>query len=115
MESSPAAISAAQDEAVRHRAHIESVQARISPDQPRTATVTIHGLLHDGATRIHKIEQKTEGGEVIVTVSTARARYAIASVALIPFERTINVDLSGLPSGPCRLRVNNVTATFTVP
>ena len=96
-------------------AQIESVQAAISPTRPSEATVVIHGLLHDGATRVHDVQQQRLEDGIVLTVITARSRNAVASLALIPFERTVTVSLQGMPKGPCKVVANGVATTVIVP
>ena len=96
-------------------AQIESVQAAISPTRPTEASVVIHGLLHDGATRVHDVQQQRLEDGIVLTVITARSRNAVATLALIPFERTITVNLQGMPKGPCKIVANGVTTMVMVP
>jgi hypothetical protein len=96
-------------------AQIESVQAAISPTRPTEAHVVIHGLLHDGATRVHDVQQQRLADGIVLTVITARSRNAVASLALIPFERTITVNLQGMSKGPCKIVANGVSTMVTVP
>lgn len=93
-------------------ADVESVTARLVAGQPRQATVTISGLLNDGATSLHEIKQQRVQEGVFITVITSRPRDAMASLAIIPFERTVTVDLTGLPAGTAVITVNGVRATL---
>lgn len=103
------------DSSVLKLAQVESVRATIPPAQPPVATVIISGLLHDGATRVHEIQQQRLADGFVLTVITARPRNAVATLALIPFERTVRLDLSGMNPGACRVVANGVAATVTVP
>ena len=96
-------------------AQVESVIATATAPPLSQASVTIRGLLHDGATRIHEIQQQRLGDGFVLTVITARAKDAVASLALIPFERTVTLDRQGMPKGPCRMVVNGVAAGVVVP
>jgi hypothetical protein len=114
----PAAITAAPPTAaeadlVIRPAQIESVRAILGPG--KSATVTIKGLLHDGATEIHRIDQQVVAGGVNISVTTTRPRVSQARVALIPFERVVTVDLTGIPRGRCPLTVNDRRYYIAVP
>ena len=96
-------------------AQVESVTATVDPANPSGATVQIKGLLHDGATRVHEVQQQRLADGFVLTVITARPRRAVASLALIPFERSVTLDLTGMPKGPCRIVANGVAAEISVP
>jgi len=96
-------------------ADIDAVEVSSPQGQPTMATLRIKGLLHDGATQIHKIDQQKFADGVSVTVTTARPKNSIARVALIPFERTVSVDVTGLPKGDCFVTVNTYRAVIHIP
>ena len=106
---------APKDGAILKLALVESVQAGVSPTRPSEAIVVIHGLLHDGATRLHEVQQQRLADGFVLTVVTARPRNAVATLALIPFERTVTLNLGGMAKGPCRIVANGVATTITVP
>ena len=64
------------DGSVLKLAQVESLQAEVSPTQPSEATVVIHGLLHDGATRVHEVQQQRLADGFVLTVVTTRPRNA---------------------------------------
>jgi hypothetical protein len=103
------------DGSVLKLAQVESLQAEVSPAKPSEATVVIHGLLHDGATRVHDVQQQRLADGFVLTVVTTRPRNALASLALIPFERRISLNLHGMPKGPCKIVANGVATTIMVP
>jgi hypothetical protein len=39
----------------------------------------------------------------------------MASLALIPFEKRITLNLQGMPKGPCKIVANGVGTTIVVP
>lgn len=96
-------------------ADIDTVDVAPPQGKPLTTKITIKGLLHDGATQIHKIEQQKFADGVSVTVTTARPKNSLARVALIPFERTLTVNLADLPKGDCFITVNNYRAAIRIP
>jgi len=104
-----------KDGSILKLAQIESVQAGVSPTKPFEALVVIHGLLHDGATRLHEVQQQRLADGFVLTVVTARPRNAVARLALIPFERSVTLNLEGMARGPCRIVANGVATTIIVP
>jgi hypothetical protein len=96
-------------------AHVETVEAAISSTRPSEANVVVRGLLHDGATRLHDVQQQRLEDGIVLTVITARSRHAVASLALIPFERSLTVSVQGMPKGPCKIVANGVSTTVMVP
>jgi len=96
-------------------ANLETIDAVVVKGDPSKARVTVRGLLHDGATRINEVQQQRIENGYVLTVTTARPRKAVASVALIPFERTVTVDLKDMPSGPCQISANGLSTTVIVP
>lgn len=75
----------------------------------------ISGLLHDGATRVHEVQQQRLADGFVLTVITARPAGAVATLALIPYERTLTLNLQGMPKGPCKIMANGVATTVMVP
>lgn len=99
----------------RPLATVESVRAEMEPGSAAHAKVTISGLLHDGGTRIQAIDQKRTAQGVEITVTASCPVRTSAGVALIPFERSVEVDLTGMKPGACRIAANGVSTMVTVP
>lgn len=113
--STPAPATPTDSRFIYKMADVESVAATLAPGQTRQATVTISGLLHDGATSLHEVKQQRISGGVFITVITSRPRDAMATLAIIPFERTVEVDLAGLPPGTAVITVNGKQAALELP
>jgi hypothetical protein len=96
-------------------ADVERVEATYEPAPTPHARVVISGTLNDGATRIHDIRQQRVPGGVTLSVITARPKDAVATLAIIPFERVVTVDLQGQPPGIFSVSANAVGATVVVP
>jgi hypothetical protein len=96
-------------------AQVESVSGEITGSQPPQLIVTIRGSFADGATGIHDVQQQKFADGFLITVITARQRNAVASLALIPFERKVTLSLEGMAKGPCKISVNSVETTVMVP
>ncbi|OAI56926.1 hypothetical protein AYO49_03280 [Verrucomicrobiaceae bacterium SCGC AG-212-N21] len=96
-------------------AQIERVTAEVSTSQPPQLLVHIQGIFPDGATGIQDVQQQRFADGYMITIVTARPRNAVASLALIPFERKLTLSLEGMAKGPCKIVVNSVATTVTVP
>lgn len=96
-------------------ADVERVEATYEPSPTPHARVVISGTLNDGATRIHDIRQQRVPGGVTLSVITSRPKDAVATLAIIPFERVVTVDLQGQPAGIFSISANAVGATVVVP
>jgi hypothetical protein len=96
-------------------ANVESVHAEVTATQPPQLLVTIRGSFPDSATGIHDVQEQKFADGYMITVITARPRNAVASLALIPFERKVTLSLEGVSKGPCRIAVNSVETKVVVP
>ena len=96
-------------------ADVERVEATYEPAPTPHVRVVISGTLNDGATRIHDIRQQSIAGGVTLSVITARPKGAMATLAIVPFERVVTVDLQGQAPGPFSISANAVGATVEVP
>lgn len=110
-----AASTSVDDGLVHQLAQVESVAAQVSPLDSTKASITISGLLHDGATQVQDIQQQRLADAFVITVTTVRLKSATASLAIIPFDRTISVSLTGMPKGLCKIMVNGVATTLMIP
>ncbi len=106
---------AAEENLVLKLADVESVSAVYLPSNAPTVNVTVRGLLNDGATRVHDIQRIAVPNGLTISVLTSRPRNAAATMALIPFEREITVDVSGQPAGAFAITVNGMGTSVTIP
>lgn len=104
-----------EDGMIHQLAQVDAVAAQLSPLDPTKADITISGLLHDGATQVQDIQQQKLADGFVITVTTMRPKNATASLALIPFDRTLQISLEGMPKGLCKVMVNGVATTFMNP
>jgi hypothetical protein len=96
-------------------ADVDGVVATYEPSPTPHARVVISGTLNDGATRIHDIRQQRIPGGVTISVITARPRDAVATLAIIPFERVVTVALQGQPAGQFSISANGAATAVVVP
>jgi inhibitor of cysteine peptidase len=72
------------------------------------------GNLPDGCTEIDQALQQRTGNAFEVILTTRRPADAMCTMAIVPFEETIPLDVLGLPAGDYTVTVNGVSATFTL-
>lgn len=83
---------------------------------PRQVSVTIGGNLPDGCTKIDEILTKRDGDTFIIEIITRRPTGDVAcTMALVPFEETLDLEVEGLEAGTYKVRVQDFsTSDFTL-
>jgi len=97
---------------IRREARVTAVSVQILESFPVQARAVVQGELPDGCTTIDSIEQSREGNEFRVRMLTTRPADAFCTLALVPFEETIPLEVRGLSAGEYRVVANGVAATF---
>ncbi len=97
-------------------AEVEEISIRIMESFPLQVAVVARGHLRDGCTRIAEVRQTFDAATdtFLVEIKTARSTGAFCTMALVPFEERISLDVHGLPAGTYTVNVNGVTDTFTL-
>lgn len=95
-------------------ARVERVEIRILESFPVRVQAIARGNHPDGCTHIADVGQARDGSRITVTVITARPPDALCTMALVPFEETIDVNVLGLRKGNYTVAVNGVEATFAL-
>ncbi len=77
--------------------------------------VIVTGDLADGCTSLHEIEVEQKGQEFNLTVFTRRPTGDVAcTMALVPFEETVELPVDGLEAGTYQILSQNVKTEFTI-
>lgn len=97
----------------RGTAAVERVDIRILESFPVQVHVTASGNLPDGCTQIDEIAQARKGYAFTVTMSTVRPADAVCTLALVPFQEVIPLDVAGLPAGTYTVNLNGVSGMST--
>ena len=97
---------------IRGEAVVETIDILILESFPVQVNVVARGNLPDGCTEIDEIGQERSGKAFEVTIPTARPADAACTQALEPFEKTISLDVHGLPAGSYGVDVNGATGAF---
>jgi hypothetical protein len=93
---------------------IDSVEALILESWPVQVQVVIRGNLADGCTVRDqiRIDRDEAGNRFEITIVTNRDEEAMCTMALVPFEETVSLDVEGLPAGSYTVEVHGVSTTF---
>jgi inhibitor of cysteine peptidase len=93
-------------------AYVESVELLILESFPVQVHAVVKGHLADGCTSIGEVEQTRKDNVITITVSTVRPAEAMCTMALIPFETTVPLEVEGLTAGEYTVQVNETSETF---
>lgn len=101
-----------EGDVVTGEATVNEVEIAIMESFPVQVMVTARGELSDGCTTVDRVEQERQGNTFTVTITTIRPAGAVCTLALVPFEQNIRLDVAGLDAGTYTVAVNGQTATF---
>lgn len=94
---------------------VENLDVMIMESDPVQVRVGLSGFLPDGCTTIHEVSSSREGDTFTIRVVTERPSGDVAcTMAIVPFEETIDLDVEGLPAGEYTVRHNEIRETFTL-
>lgn len=93
-------------------ASVDSVQALVMESFPVQVSVEATGYLPDGCTEISNVTTKKDGNKFYLEISTVRPRDALCTQALVPFTKSIPLDVYGLEKGVYTVDVNGQTTSF---
>lgn len=98
----------------QQNAYVESIEINIMESFPLQVSVTLQGNLPDGCTTLAGSKAvKTDETTFEVFIYTLRDPKAICTMALVPFEETVPLNVSGLPAGTYTVKAYNLSDTFT--
>ncbi len=109
-----ATLAPADSEPTRGQAVVDSIDVLIMESFPVQVSVTAQGNLPDGCTQIDEVITQQTGTTFRVAITTLRQPSAVCTLALVPFEETIPLDVEGLPAGTYEVSVNGVSDSFTL-
>lgn len=93
---------------------VEAIKILILESFPVQVQVIARGQLPDGCTKIGQINQQRNGTTFVVTITTSRPVQAFCTLALVPFEEVIVLDVLGLAAGVYTVEVNDVSDSFSL-
>jgi len=95
-------------------AFIEAVDVSVLESFPVQVQVTVSGNLSDGCTAIAAATAQQSGESFQIQIETTRDTEAMCTQALVPFDRTIQLDVQGLPAGTYTVTANGLSESFTL-
>jgi hypothetical protein len=101
-------------EPLRGQAIVESIQVVTLESFPVQVNVLARGELADGCTAIDDVISQRVDSEYRVVITTIRTPDAACTLAVVPFEETIPLDVAGLPAGNYLVSVNGISGSFTL-
>ena len=98
-----------------NEATVDSLQVTILESFPVQVSVTLEGTLPDGCTEIHEILSSRDGKTFNIEIVTRRPSGDVAcTMALVPFEESISLDVVGLEAGTYEVVARDQEASFTL-
>jgi len=103
---------AGQGGIIRGEATVESIDVLIMESFPVQVNAVVRGSLGDGCTTLDPVTTTREGNTFRIRLTTQRPADAVCTLALVPFEEVVSLDVLGLPAGVYTVDANGVTETF---
>ncbi len=114
-DSTPTGTMASDDgEFIYRNATVENIQILILESFPVQINVVAKGYLPDGCTKIDQTIKNREGNTFLVTITTKRPVDAMCTMAIVPFNEVISLDVYGLEAGDYEVNVNGLVDSFTL-
>jgi len=114
-DSTPTGTMASEDgEFIYRNATVENIQILILESFPVQINVVANGYLPDGCTKIDQTIKNREGNTFLVTITTKRPADAMCTMAIVPFNKVISLDVYGLEAGDYEVNVNGIIDSFTL-
>ena len=108
-------IGGTDDLLIAFNAMVEGLSIDIMESYPVQVRVNISGYLPDGCTKIHEIRSSRDGNTFTIMVKTETlSGDVMCTMALVPFEESVDLDVVGLPAGEYTVRVNELSTSFTL-
>jgi inhibitor of cysteine peptidase len=98
---------------IHGKATVEEVGIVFLESFPLQVRVTATGYLADSCTAIDEVIVNRAGNTFTVEITTARPASMMCAQIVQPFEKSVPLDVYGLPAGDYTVDVNGVTAEFT--
>jgi inhibitor of cysteine peptidase len=95
-------------------AMVDQIDVLILESFPVQVNVRITGNLPDGCTYLDEFEDEQVENTFEITIWTVRDPEAMCTMALVPFEETVSLDVLGLEAGEYTVVVQEQSTTFTL-
>jgi hypothetical protein len=91
---------------------VESVEVVVAESDPPQASAHVRGVIGDGCSSLHPVEQERTGSTVVLTILRERPANAICTQIALLYDDTIRLE-GTFPPGAYVLRVNGTETSFT--
>lgn len=103
------------DYAYGQEAIVESLEVLLLSTTPLSAEAVVSGYLPDGCTELYEIDVEREDQDFNLTIVTRRPTGdVVCTMALEPFEETVDLDIEGLEAGTYTVIAQDEEAEFTL-
>ncbi len=94
-------------------AYVDEIDVLIMESFPVQVSALVHGNLADGCVVLDGISAERNNNTFTLTIETHREG-DMCTEALVPFERTVALDVDGLEDGTYQVVIGDVSAEFTL-
>jgi inhibitor of cysteine peptidase len=95
-------------------AMVDEIDVLILESFPVQINVVVRGNLPDGCTYLDEFDVQQDGSTFEMIIWTVRDPEAMCTMALVPFEETIPLDVLGLEAGEYTVVVQDQSINFTL-
>lgn len=96
-------------------AKIEGLSVNLMESFPVQVSVNLTGYLPDGCTEIYEIKASKDGDTFTIEIVTRRPSGDVfCTMAIVPFEETVKLDVEGLSAGTYTVVAGGMRETFTL-
>ncbi len=96
------------------KVYVDEVRALLEKSLPAKLAVQIRGSLADGCTHLGEPKVTRQRRTFRIALPATRDRDKVCTQALVPFDVTVPVSITGLASGTYTVEAGGKTATFTL-
>jgi inhibitor of cysteine peptidase len=105
----------ADDVILTSDAVVEELSLMIMESYPLQVSAQLSGYLPDGCTTINEVQSSMKGDTFTIEIVTQRPGGDVAcTMAIVPFEENVPLEVEGLPAGEYTVRVGELSETFTL-
>lgn len=91
---------------------VDSVEVLVQESSPPRASARVKGVIGDGCSSVHSVQQERSGSTVTLTILRQRPPNAICIQIALLYDETIPLE-GTFPPGRYVLRVNDLETPFT--
>jgi inhibitor of cysteine peptidase len=93
---------------------VDDLEIMLLESFPVQVNAVVSGNLPDGCTNLDEFEVEQEGNTFNIIIWTVREPEAVCTLALVPFEESVPLEVEGLEAGEYTVIAQSQSATFTL-